>query len=228
MGGLTLATVTPLAAGELARGVYAAPDDKAGFVGLTLLDKAIDAATLVLFACAGLAIVAPGWAKAAGIVGAVLWAAAWLAARRVAAAVERRLPNSRIAGALARALAAAREVSPKVLALCLVAAAVNLALYYVQLYVIMYSLSPTMRPEAVGLFPVITLASKIPSVSGLGVREFTAGALFAEARYAVGSAAAVMASFAQFMMVNALPAAAWLVAAGGFRRLIFKHSGGVE
>ncbi len=219
MGGLTLAIITPFAAGEIARGAIAAPDDRASFMGLTFLDKIIDAVTLFLFACAGFAMITTGLLRVAGVAVAVAGVASLTLARRVTAFLERRLPDSRMANALRRASLAARSVPPRVFAGCFLVATLNLALYYLHLYIIMYGFSPAIRPEAVGLFPLITLSRIIPSVAGLGVREFTAGALFANARYEVTSAAAVEASLMQFVTVNIIPVAIWIAAAGGLRRL---------
>jgi len=216
---LTLATVTPLAAGELARGALAAPDDKAGFVGLTIFDKVIDAMTLYVFACAGFVVVTSGWARLVGLAAMAAGFAGWAAAGAIAGALEKRLPASRVTNALSRAIAAARAVRASVFVRCFLVATANLALYYAHLYVIMYAFSPTIRPEAVGLFPLITLSRVVPSVAGLGARELTAVALFANARYEVTGTAAMEAALLQFVTVNVLPAAVWLAASSGLGRL---------
>jgi uncharacterized membrane protein YbhN (UPF0104 family) len=217
MAGLTLAVVTPWAAGELARGALAAPHDKAAFVGLTFVDKLIDATSLYLFACAGVVVVAPGWYRAIGLGGAALAAGGWAAAPAMLAILNARLPRSRLTDILRRAMAAGGQVPRRVLATSFALALVSGVVYFCQLYVIMYAFSPSIRPEAVGLYPLITLSRVIPSI-GFGVREFVAGALFAKFQYDVTSAAAVDASFVQYVAANVVPAAAWLIASGGFRR----------
>ncbi len=222
MGGLVLAIITPFAAGELARGALAAPDDRAGFVGLTLLDKLLDVTALVLVAAAGFAAVAPqGWKWLGAVVG-LATLAGWLAAPAVVGVLERRMGGSRLARAGRRAFEAARGVGGGTLAACFVVAVANFALLYCHLYVIMYAFARDIELGAVGLFPLITLSRVIPSIAGLGVREFTAGALFARAEYQVSSAGAVAASFTQFMTLNVVPAALWVVLSGGFAKLLAK------
>lgn len=220
MAGLTLAVVTPWAAGELARGALAAPDDKAGFVGLTFLDKLMDLTMLFVFACAGLAVVAPGMYKLAALAAIAAAFAGWSMAGPVLLVLERLLPRSRLTGALGRALQASGGVPVKVLAVCFVLAALDKAVYYCQLYVIMLAFSPGIRPEAAGLFPLITLSRVVPSIAGLGVREFVAAAIFSRVQYEVTSAAAVAASLAQYVIANVVPATLWLVSGGGFGRFL--------
>lgn len=217
IAGLALAVVTPWAAGELARGALLAPQDKAAFVGLTFLDKLIDATALYLFACIGVMAIAPGWYKAIGAAGAALAAIGWAVAPAMLTILDARLPQSRATDIMRRASAAGRQVPGRVLATSFALAGLSGAVYFFQLYVIMYAFSPSIRPEAVGLYPLITLSRVIPSI-GFGVREFVAGALFSRFQYDVTSAAAVDSSFVQYVIVNVAPAAAWLVASGGFRR----------
>ena len=218
MAGLALAVITPFAAGELARGAFAAPGDKAGFVGLTFLDKMLDMSSLLVFACIGFVVVAPGPMKLAGVAALVLLFAGLAFSRRIAGLASALMPQSRITATLQRALAAARAVPMATLVGCFVVAVANFALLYCHLFMIMYSFAPGIDPRAAGLFPLITLSRIIPSIAGLGVREFTAGALFAQAQYSVTSAGAVMAAFCQFASANVLPAVVWLVVSGGFRR----------
>lgn len=226
MGGLALAVITPLAAGELARGAFAAPGDKAAFVGLTLLDKLIDATVLFFFACVGFILVTEGPLRGVGVGALALLAVGWLAARPIAAFAGKRFPQGRISRAAGRALEAAGGVTRSTLAVCFLLATVGFALYYCQLYIIMYAFAPTIEWKAVGLFPFITLSRLIPSPAGLGVREFTAGALFAHAAYQVKSPAAVLAAFTQFVTVNVLPVAVWILFFGGFARFISLRRGG--
>jgi uncharacterized membrane protein YbhN (UPF0104 family) len=114
-------------------------------------------------------------------------------------------------------------VPRRVLATCFLIALANFTFLYCHLYVIMYSFAPDIKPQAVGLFPLITIVSRaVPSIAGLGVREFVAGWLFAGAEYNVGSAAAVVASSGQFVILNVLPAVIWLVTTGGFGRFFRK------
>jgi len=224
MGGLAISVVAPWVA-ELARGAFAAPTDKAGFVGLTFLDKLIDVTMLYVFACAGLAVLAPGGYKivaAAAIIPAVC---AWLAARPLVSLADRVLPRSKMAEALRRAVTASRDVSPGVLGAAFALAAVNVAVYYSQLYVIVYAFSPQIEAKAAGLFPLITLSRLVPSFGGLGVREFVAGALFARFNYSVTSAAAVDAAFVQFVFANVVPAAVWLMTSGMLARLAARRQG---
>lgn len=220
MAGLALAVVTPFAAGELARGAFAAPEDKAGFVGLTFLDKMLDVSSLLVLACLGFVVVAPGPVKLAGVAALALLFAGLAFSRRIAGLAAALMPQSRITVALQRALAAAQAVPSATLAGCFVVALANFTLLYCHLFMIMYAFAPGIDPRAAGLFPLITLSRVIPSIAGLGVREFTAGAIFAQAQYSVTSAGAVVAAFWQFTSANVLPAVAWLVVSGGFRRFV--------
>ena len=220
MAGLALAVVTPFAAGELARGAFAAPEDKAAFVGLTFLDKMLDVSSLLVLACLGFVVVAPGYLKLAGAAALVLLFAALAFSRRIAGLAAALMPRWRLTSVLQRAVAAARAVPSGTLAACFVVAVFNFAMLYCHLFMIMYAFSPDIDPKAAGLFPLITLSRVVPSIAGLGVREFTAGAIFAQAQYSVSSAGAVVAAFWQFVSANVLPAVAWLLAAGGFRRFI--------
>jgi hypothetical protein len=226
MGGLALAVITPWSAGELARGALAAPDDRSGFTGLTLLDKMFDLTALLLLACVGFVVVAPQGLRALGLVAAVLVLLGWVAAPYAIGALERRMPDSGLSRKAARALEAARGVGGVTLAGCFAFALANFALLYCHLYMIMYAFAPDVELKAVGLFPLITLLSRVvPSIAGLGVRELTAGALFARADYQVSSAGAGVAVFTQFVALNVLPAALWVTMSGGFTRFFGKGRG---
>lgn len=215
MGGLALSIITPAA--ELTRGALAAPRDKAGFVGLAFLDKLIDATVLFLLACGGFGIIAPGGLKYAAPASAVLVIAGWGASRPIAAFLGNLLPSSHIAGALRRALEATHSVRPAVLVKCFLLATANFVLYYCHLYIIMYAFAPEIEPKAAALLPLITLSRLVPSI-GVGPRELAAGALFSRFEYQVSSAGAVAAAFVQFVTVNVVPVAVWIILSGGFRR----------
>lgn len=217
MAGLAVAVVTPWV-GELARGAVVAPRDRAGFMGLTFLDKLIDLTMLFICACVGLMVIAPGGYKAFAAAGIVIAAIAWATLPAMVAIADRVLPRSRMADILRRAALASGQVSRRVLAIAFLLAVANVTIYYCELYVTMMAFSPSIKLEAAALFPLITLSRLIPSLGGLGVREFVAGALFSHAQYDVSSAAAVDASFVQFAFANVVPSVLWLISARGLTR----------
>ncbi len=219
MAGLALAVITPFSAGELARGAFAAPSDRAGFVGLTFLDKMLDVTSLMVLVCSGFMVVAPGRLKLAGAGAMLLLFVAIASARSFAGFAATLMPRWRFVGALMRGVEAGRAVPTGTLLGCFVVAVGNFALLYFHLFLIMYAFAPEIDWRAAGLFPMVTFISRaVPSIAGLGVREFTASAIFAEVEYNISSTGAVVATFLQFVGANVLPAGAWLLVSGGFRR----------
>lgn len=220
MGGLTLAVITPFAAGELARGALAAPDDRAAFVGLTLLDKLLDASSLVILGCVSLTVLVEGRARLLGPAIAMALVVGWIGAKPITGLLARLLPESRISKVLLRAVTAAHDVPLGTFVGCFAMALFNFTFIYVHLFIIMYAFAPEIEFEAAGLFPLITLSRIVPSIAGLGVREATAGVLFEDARYRVSSAAGVAATFLHFVILNVVPAALWVAFSGGFKRFL--------
>ncbi len=199
--GLMLAAITPLSAGEVARGVYVSATRRVELTGLVLVDKFFDLTAVCLCGCAGIALLGYPWigAAAAAAIG-VAWCIArrvmvWLAASEWAA---RRHLVSRIAEALG-------ALHGALIAKCLAVALVNFVVYYVQVYVVFRSFGQPLPLAAVSAFPLITLSTVIPfAVGGLGIRELCAQVLLAQ--FGMDKAVTVSAYLIQHVLVMIVPA----------------------
>ncbi len=203
MAGLTLAVVTPVSSGELARGLHLDPRRGLELTGLVTVDKFMDLAAVGTYGCLGLMyLFGPPVQIVCGAAIACM-TAGWLFLRpatTLAEAVLRVQPDSR----LGRFLAAVKDVSAPLVYHCLAVAFVNFALYYLQVFVVVRAFAEHVSLSAAALFPAITLSTIIPyAIGGLGVRELTAAVLLS--RYGLSEAAASSAFFAHFIIIMILP-----------------------
>ena len=169
--GLFLAMVTPLSAGEMARGVYTSASRRVELTGLVFVDKLFDLTAVCLCGCAGLVLLGQP-ALGIGGAGAILcgWlmapsAVRWFSSLRLAA-------NRPVIRRVSEALA---ELKGRLVTACILIAAANFVVYYVQVYVVFQSFGQPIPLRATAAFPVITLSTIIPyAIGGLGIRELTA------------------------------------------------------
>ena len=204
MAGLALAVITPLSAGELARGIHLDPKRGLELTGLVTVDKFLDLAAVGSYLCFGLMYVfGPAVRVPCGVAIACM-TVGWLLIRPVTAVLERTLgarPESRVG----RFLAAVKEISLLLIFECLGVAFVNFAFYYLQTYLAMRAFAKPVGLAAVSLFPTITLSTILPyAIGGLGIRELTAALLLS--RYGgIPEAMASSGVFAQFVIIMILP-----------------------
>ena len=199
LAGLSLAVLTPLSAGELARGALLTRGDQARFAGLTLLDKVFDLSWVGLLGLIGVGLVfeevrVMAWGATAVI--PLCWAIAWRLTRRA---------EGESHGIWRRFLFVLTRVPPRrLLAVAALAAATQLV-YVGQGWVVLRAFSEGAGVEAAALLPVVTLSTIVPAfLGGLGVRELTAYWLLPAA--GIDAVAAAEAAFGQFAIVMIPPA----------------------
>ena len=210
LAGLVLATVTPVAAGEVGRGLFVQRGNRAELTGKVVIDKLTDLVSLTGFAGGGLLLSGSPPARTAGLVlliGVVLAATLALLARKAAQgqgnAGWRRWPwleRFRISGVL-DGMAAIR---PAQLGVNVCLSILGFVVYYSQAYLMLRAFWPTASWEVVPYFPIITLSTILPiGIGGVGVREWTAVLLLRQ--FAIPEAVAFNAIFSQFVIVQVLP-----------------------
>jgi uncharacterized protein (TIRG00374 family) len=210
LAGLVLATVTPVAAGEVGRGLFVRHGNRAELTGKVVIDKLTDLVSLTGFAGVGLLLSGSPPARTAGLVlliGVVLAAALSLLARRVAQeqgnAGWRRWPwleRFRISGILD----GMATIRPAQLGVNVCLSLLGFVVYYSQALVMLKAFWPTASWEVMPYFPIITLSTILPiGIGGVGVREWTAVLLLRQ--FAVPEAVAFNTFFAHFIVVQVLP-----------------------
>ena len=212
LAGLVLATVTPVAAGEVGRGLFVQRGNRAELTGKVVVDKLTDLASLTGFAGCGLLLSGNPPARTVGLIlliGVVLAAATALLARKVAQGQGdgnpgwRRWPwleRFRISGVLD----GMATIRPAQLGVNVCLSILGFVVFYSQAFVMLRAFWPTASWEVVPYFPIITLSTILPiGIGGVGVREWTAVLLLRQ--FAIPEAVAFNTFFSQFVVVQVLP-----------------------
>jgi uncharacterized membrane protein YbhN (UPF0104 family) len=204
MAGLTLAVITPVSAGELARGHHLDPKRGIELVGLVTIDKFLDLAAVGTYGFLGFMYLFPLPVKLVSGLAIACLTGGWLFLRPAARLFERLLraaPDSR----LGRFFAAVKDVSIPLIFKCLDVAFINFAFYYFQVYLVVRAFARgPVALSAVAFFPAITLSTIIPyAIGGVGIRELTAALLLSP--YNITKAQASSAFFAHFILIMILP-----------------------
>lgn len=203
MAGLTLAVITPVSSGELARGLHLDPKRGLELTGLVTVDKFLDLAAVGSYGCLGFLYLCPLPGKMICAVAIACMTVGWLflgPATTILEQLFRARPDSR----LGQFFASVKQVSVSLVYQCLCVAFINFAFYYLQVYLVVRAFAPQVGLSAVALFPTITLSTIIPyAIGGLGIRELTAAVLLSW--YGLSRAAASSAFFAHFVLIMILP-----------------------
>lgn len=222
LAGLGASIITPAASGELARGFFL--DRKKGLelTGLVIVDKFIDLSMLLLLSVFGMGFVAKGlWRPILFIIGLCflfLLLAVGVGWRMLTPLFERiclRLPLISRRPFFLRLSSAVPTIPPGLISRALILAFFNYLIYYIQAFVVLRGFAGEIGLEAAALFPLVTLSTIIPTIGGLGIREFTAGWLLS--RFGISAAVAANGFFIHFVIVTVLPVLLWLGFWGGAR-----------
>jgi len=221
LAGLTLAVLTPLAAGEAGRGLFVRTGDRAGLTGKVVLDKLVDLSTVSIFAGIGLTLTEEPAVRAVGVVifsGVfVAWGGmlgllpklevpiagadgGWLTSFRISAIVSglTSTPRSQLALNMALSLA-------------------GFTIFYSQAFVLLLAFWSEAPLTVVPYFPIITLSTILPiAIGGVGIREWTAILLLR--RFGVAESVAFNTFFTHFVVVQLLPALAGAAIISSFHR----------
>jgi len=204
LAGLSLAVVTPLSSGELARGVLLGKGRGLELTGLTLLDKVLDLAVVGAYGLVGLGLALGGPLRlplcALGVLMPLLWG---ISPRLLASAVRRaaRWRERESARALTTLCTA---LTSRIRWMCVLVALLNFGVYFAQMGLMLWAFAGPYDVRAASMLPFVTLCTIIPyAVGGLGVRELAAGLLLD--RFAIDKGAASAAVFAHFVIVTVLP-----------------------
>lgn len=207
LGGLTLAVVTPLSAGELGRGVLLGRGDAVRLAGLTFSDKLADLSWVLVLGALGLAWALPAMeASRPDTVRLLLWTVAaavpvgWLLLRLLGERIAARLPQR-----LGRALRGASEIDGLLLGGVAGLSGLGLLVYLVQGWLALTAVAPEAPLHAMAMWPAVTLSTILPAFAGgVGPREASASLLLP--LVGVEAAPAATAAFLQFLVVMVLPA----------------------
>lgn len=208
LAGLTLASVTPGAAGEAGRGLFVRRGNRAELTGKVIIDKLVDLFSVTLLASGGLLLVGTPAARIVGLVllsGVVLatCAAFWglrLWGKRL---TEDRYPWLKRFH-LSSIISGITSIRKSQLIMNVLLSFLGFAIYYSQAFVMLKAFWRASSWEVVPYFPTITLSTILPiAISGVGVREWTAVLLLRH--FAIPEAVAFNAFFSHFVVVQLLP-----------------------
>ena len=209
LAGLTLAVLTPLAAGEAGRGLFVRTKDLAGLTGKVILDKLVDLSAVGLFSGLGLVLVGGSAALGAGIAILAGMVAAWTGMILWLPKLnERTKPseNSWLARLRVHDIARGLTDTPRAqLVINAILSLVGFTVFYSQAFVILLAYYPQAPLAAIPTFPIITLSTILPiAIGGLGIREWTAVILLRQ--FDIGESIAFNTFFTHFVIVQFLPA----------------------
>jgi hypothetical protein len=221
LAGLTLAVVTPLAAGEAGRGFFVRTGDSVGLTGKVILDKLVDLSTVGFLAGLGLLLAADLAVRSIGaavLVGIpVAWGGVlfllpklegWVAGVDSGWLARLQIPTI-LGGLIGTPLSR--------LALNIGLSMFGFVVFYGQAFVLMKAFWAEAPWAVVPYFPVITLSTILPiAVGGTGIREWTAVVLLR--RFGVTESVAFSTFFTHFVVVQLLPSLAGAAIIGSFRR----------
>ncbi len=222
LAGITLATITPMAVGEIGRGLFIIEtENRTGLTGMAVLDKVIDFTTVSLFAGTGLVLTGVRAAQGIGtlvLIGTLAFDAALLFFLP-------RLPGlrglSRVPGTtrlrISEMMAGAARASRWLVTLNMGLSLVGFGLLYGQAYLVLVAFWSQASWVVMPYLPIITVSHILPvTIGGVGMREWTAVLLFRQ--FGISEAVAVNATFVHFLMVKFVPAIAGGVVIGLSRR----------
>ncbi|MAE71508.1 MAG: hypothetical protein CME06_13705, partial [Gemmatimonadetes bacterium] len=210
-----LGLATPGRVGEAARGLYVGIGDPIQLSGSFFIDKALNAAPLLIMMSALVA-------GTAGALPALPWMLATFAFFAISARPARAQELLRsvappLSSRLGRFPAALSHARPSAILSATLLSVLIYAIVYIQYTALLRAFAPTATPAAAAAgFIAINLAGSIPATpGGLGTRE--AGAVVALRAFGISGAAAVNSSLLVFLLNLGLPSliGLWIVARGG-------------
>lgn len=209
LAGLFLATVTPLAAGEAARGFFVSSDSKIELSGKTILEKLVDLASLCAFASIGLLFLGHEWSLLAGIAGLVVFGGFCMVVFGLAPRLRTRFETMRqakgIRGKLSAVLYGITHTRAPQLLGNIVLALIGFSVYFTQGLLVLRAFYPECPPEVMVVLPVVTLSTILPiGIGGIGVREWSAVVLLGP--LGVSDAVASTGTLTHFAIVQIIPA----------------------
>lgn len=210
LAGLTLATITPLAVGEIGRGLLVQGTDRAEMTGKVILDKITDLLTVVLFSAVGLLITGDASATRAGAILLVGVTLAWMALfllPRLRWQPRQRMQKLMNRFHFSRVLDGLRGTPFSRLLLNAGLSFVGFLVFYLQAYILLQAFYNQAPLSVIPYFPVITVSTILPiAVGGVGVREWVAVLLLRS--FGIPSSVAFNTFFSHFVIVQLLPALA--------------------
>jgi uncharacterized protein (TIRG00374 family) len=223
LAGLGVSIITPAASGELARGFFLDREKGLELTGLVIVDKFVDLSMLLLLAFFGMGLVRKGLLRPLFFIMGVAFLFLPLAVKAGGQSlpsffekISSFLHTTSRQSFLLRLSSAVASLPPGLIVRALVLAFFNYLVYYLQAFVVVRGFAPEITVKAVALFPLVTLSTLIPTIGGLGIREFTAGWLLSH--FGVTKAVAANGFFLHFVIVTVFPVLVWLVFWGGAKQ----------
>ncbi len=208
MQGFILAVITPLTAGELARGAFLSKSKSAEATGLVVIDKIVDLSCVCILSTIGLAYLAHGVISLISLVltillllfGFILFATSW--PRRFL----ERFPRIPLAGTFSKMIMAVQKTRKRDIGTVFLFGIFHFFFLYSQCYILLFAFMREWPPLAsIAAYPFITLSTIFPiAIGGIGVREGAAVALMRA--FDIPEPIAFNAFFANWIVVIVIPA----------------------
>ena len=208
LAGLGVSIITPAASGELARGFFLNRKKGLELTGLVIVDKFIDLSILLLLSFLGMGFIAKGFLRPIFFIVGLSFLFLWRILTPLFESISSLFPAISKRPSFFRLSSAVASIPPGLITRALVLAFFNYLVYYIQAFVVLRGFAGEVGLEAVALFPLVTLSTIIPTIGGVGIREFTAGRLLS--RFGVTAAVAANGFFIHFVIVTVLPVLIWL------------------
>jgi len=221
LAGLTLAVLTPLAAGEAGRGLFIKTEDTIELTAKVILDKLIDLSAVGMFAGLGLILTKEHTAQTIGALLSlgiiIVWGAVMFLSSKLKEPTAT-MDNSWLARLQIPVLANSLTNTPfRQLGLNMMLALIGLVFFYSQAFVLLLAFWSEASWVVIPYFPIITLSTILPiAIGGVGIREWTAVLLLKQ--FGIPESVAFNTFFVHFVVVQLLPALAGAVVISSFRR----------
>jgi uncharacterized membrane protein YbhN (UPF0104 family) len=210
LAGMAVGIVTPGRTGELTRVLYLEGEYRQEFLSLVIVDRAMDLATILLFAGLSVSLLGSLHVGLILALGAVLLASGVVASRLLAEWVESADTSCAPQRLLAQLLSQLRVLRPRVIGTGMLLSVIVFVLALLQFYWLLTAFGPVRWQAPLVSFPLLVLAGVLPiTIAGIGIREGTAALVLP--KYGVVETAAIGAAFLSFMMNTLLPAIAGAV-----------------
>ncbi len=203
MLGNCLGLVTPLRAGDLSRALYFAKEDRTRIMGLTIIDRIMDIAAVLIMSIAGsFYLINKGFGLLV-ILFAIFSLFFLYCNEYLRIFLKRIIPNGTMWDKIGKLMDMLKNFDAKTISYALILSVLAFVLVLFQFYYLVSAFEPATFNSIFLVTPLITLSSIIPvSFMGLGVREGISIILFSA--FGISGATALSVAFLGFVMNNVL------------------------
>ena len=200
--GMTLATISPFAVGELSRGVFMDSSKKAELAGKVFLDKVFDLMSVTIFSIIALLCFFRLYFSVLLVI--LLYLFLLLNFKTIVLCSLQFIPKKiRSYSWIQRFVEGISSISNKSLFSNIVLSSIYYCMFYTQTYILLIAFNPNAPIRAICFFPTVTLSTIFPlTISGIGVREWVAVVLLKQVD--IPPSVAFNCFFTQFLLTNVL------------------------